>query len=42
MNNINSTIKGIPIIQNQQDFIIGKFSIFQIFKFTRYTSRILS
>lgn len=42
MNNINSTIKGIPIIQNQQDFIIGKFSISQIFKFTRYTSRILS
>lgn len=35
-------IIGFPIIQNQQDFIIGKFSISQIFKFTKYTSRILN
>lgn len=43
MSNIkDNTIIGFPIIQNQQDFIIGKFSISQIFKFTRYTSRILN
>lgn len=43
MNNLkNNIIYGFPIIQNQQDFIIGKFSISQIFKFTKYTSRILN
>lgn len=43
MNNlINNKIIGFPIFQNQQDFIVGKFSISQIFKFTRYTSRILN
>lgn len=43
MNNLkDNIIFGFPIIQNQQDFIIGKFSISQIFKFTRYTSRILN
>lgn len=42
MYNKENTIEGFPIIQNQQDFIIGKFSISQIFKFTRYTSRILN
>lgn len=43
MSNIkDNTIIGFPIIQNQQDFIIGKFSISQIFKFTKYTSRILN
>lgn len=38
----DNTIIGFPIIQNQQDFIIGKFSISQIFNFTKYTSRILN
>jgi len=43
MNNlIDNKIIGFPIIQNQQDFIIGKFSISQIFKFTKYTARILN
>lgn len=43
MNNLkNNIIYGFPIIQNQQEFIIGKFSISQIFQFTKYTSRILN
>lgn len=41
-NSTNNKIIGFPIIQNQQDFVIGKFSIEQIFKFTRYTTRILN
>lgn len=36
------TITGIPIIQNKQDFVICKFSIEEIFEFTRYTQRILN
>lgn len=39
---MNDKIKGFPIIQNQQDFLISKFKISQIFKFTRYTKRILN
>jgi len=39
---MNNLIEGFPIIQNQQDFIISKFKISQIFKFTRYTKRILN
>lgn len=43
MNNlVNNSIFGFPIIQNQQDFVIGKFSIEQIFCFTKYTNRILN
>lgn len=43
MNNlIDNKIIGFPIIQNQQDFVIAKFSIEQIFSFTRYTTRILN
>ncbi len=43
MDNLNKNkITGIPIIQNKQDFVISKFSISQIFEFTRYTERILN
>lgn len=43
MNNlIDNKIIGFPIIQNQQDFVIAKFSIEQIFSFTKYTTRILN
>jgi DGQHR domain-containing protein len=43
MNNlIDNRILGFPIIQNQQDFVIAKFSIKQIFSFTKYTTRILN
>lgn len=43
MNNlIDNKIIGFPIIQNQQDFVIGKFSIEQIFTFTKFTTRILN
>lgn len=35
------TITGIPVIQNKQDFVIGVFSIRKIFKFTKYTSRLI-
>jgi DGQHR domain-containing protein len=41
-NLIDNKIIGFPIIQNQQDFVIAKFSIKQIFTFTRYTTRILN
>jgi DGQHR domain-containing protein len=41
-NLINNKIIGFPIIQNQQDFVIAKFSIKQIFTFTKYTTRILN
>lgn len=41
-NLINSRIIGFPIVQNQQDFVVAKFSIKQIFSFTKYTSRILN
>jgi DGQHR domain-containing protein len=43
MENLNvNKILGFPIIQNQQDFVISKFSIKQIFTFTKYTSRLLT
>jgi DGQHR domain-containing protein len=41
-NLIENKIFGFPIIQNQQDFVIAKFSIEQIFSFTKYTTRILN
>lgn len=34
-------ILGVPVIQNQQEFIVGVFSISQVLKFTRYTKRII-
>ena len=34
-------IKGIPVIQNKQEFLIAVFKIEQIFKFTRYTHRLI-
>jgi len=41
-NLIENKILGFPIIQNQQDFVIAKFNIKQIFSFTKYTTRILN
>lgn len=34
-------IKGFPVSQNGQDFIIGKASIGEILKYTRYTERLI-
>lgn len=34
-------IKGFPVSQNGQDFIIGKSSIYDILKITRYTERVI-
>lgn len=34
-------IDTIPVKQNKQDFLIGVFSIEDIFKFTRYTQRLI-
>lgn len=34
-------IKGIPVNQGEQDFIIGKASIADIFQYTRYTERVI-
>jgi len=39
---VDNKIIGFPIIQNQQDFVIAKFNIKQIFSFTKYTTRILN
>jgi DGQHR domain-containing protein len=41
-NNDKHSIKGIPVTQNKQDFIIGVFSINQILKFTKYTERLIT
>lgn len=37
----NGIIKGFPISQNGQDFILGKSSIADILKITRYTERVI-
>ena len=37
----NNKIKAIPVFQNQQDFLIGVFSIGTILKFTKYTKRLI-
>jgi len=37
----DNVIYGIPVVQNKQDFIIAKFSIAQIEKFTRFTKRLI-
>lgn len=38
---IDNKIKCIPVLQNQQDFLIGVFSIGTILKFTKYTKRLI-
>ena len=38
----SNIIKGIPVIQNKQDFIIGVFSIRKILRFTKYTNRLIT
>jgi DGQHR domain-containing protein len=38
---IDNKIKCIPVFQNQQDFLIGVFSIGTILKFTKYTKRLI-
>lgn len=37
----NGIIKGFPISQNGQDFILGKLTIADILKITRYTERVI-
>lgn len=32
---------GIPVIQNQQEFVLSKFTISEILKFTKYTKRLI-
>ncbi|MFC6877709.1 DGQHR domain-containing protein [Flavobacterium myungsuense] len=42
MNNLtNNIIKGIPVVQNKQDFVVSVFTIEQIFKFTKFTNRLI-
>lgn len=41
MENNGIKIKGFPVTQNEQDFIIGKATINEILKFTRYTERVI-
>jgi len=43
MNDIQANIiDGISVVQNKQDFVIGKFTISQVLSFTKYTRRILN
>jgi len=41
MEQIGTIIKGIPVHQNGQDFLIGKASIAEILSYTRYTERLI-
>jgi len=34
-------IEGYPVLQNKQDFVVGVFTIEQILKFTKYTTRLV-
>lgn len=34
-------LKGIPVSQNKQEFIIGKVTIQELFQFTKYTERVI-
>jgi DGQHR domain-containing protein len=38
---MKNKLKGISIVQNEQEFIIGKMSIQEILRFTRYTERLI-
>ena len=43
MSSLHETIiKGIPVTQNKQDFIIGVFTINDILRFTKYTQRLIT
>ncbi|OAV73661.1 DNA phosphorothioation-associated DGQHR protein 1 [Bacteroidales bacterium Barb6] len=37
----NNIIKGIPVVQNDQEFIVGKVKIEDLLKFTKYTERVI-
>jgi DGQHR domain-containing protein len=39
--NPNNKIIGLPVIQNQQEFLVGVFTISKILTFTRYTKRLI-
>lgn len=41
MKNPGIKIQGIPVIQNDQEFIIGKIRIEDLLKFTKYTERVI-
>jgi DGQHR domain-containing protein len=41
MGTISLTVSGIPVIQNQQDFIVGVFKIGQLLRYTKYTKRLI-
>lgn len=38
---MSNLIRGIPVVQNKQDFVVGIFTIQQILKFTKYTNRLI-
>ena len=43
MDSLKKTIiKGIPVVQNKQDFILGVFSIQDVLRFTKYTNRLIT
>lgn len=39
---MKNVIKALPVKQNKQDFLISVYSISEIFKFTRYTERLIT
>lgn len=41
-NQPETVIRGIPVTQNKQDFIIGVFTIKDILRFTKYTQRLIT
>ena len=42
MNSLNNNIiTTFPVVQNKQEFLVGIFQIRQIFKFTKYTNRLI-
>lgn len=38
---VDNKIVGIPVLQNQQEFVVGVFKIGQILTFTKYTTRVI-
>lgn len=36
-----TSLRGIPVSQNKQEFIVGKISIQELFQFTKYTERVI-
>ena len=38
---VDNRLLGMPVRQNQQEFVVGVFKIGQILTFTKYTTRVI-